>query len=273
MAKQLGPLRPGYSRVGDAAESQSRGTDFLGSAARVEDILAINLPPNVRQRTRFSKAGKRQRRYTLEIETEPVFHALESDELGRRNAEIIAEMAGENLRKAGRKAAEATQKWRAAALKRLRRGSSDRSAGSGSFGAQLKKRYSGGRIGYKEPQIPHDQYGIDSGRLADGMFARLNREGRMKGQRNTWTVNVPANRLNKEQWQGDQGLFMAWLKEFRDMVNLAAIVTSNRFEAATQEGLAAVIGTLQSAQWRKRRQLFRQQWKVVQGGARLLAVI
>jgi hypothetical protein len=284
-AKPLGPRTP-------QQEHQSRGTDFLGSAHRVGDILAINLPPDVRQRTRFSKAGKMQKRYTLEIETEPIFHALEEPELGRRAAEVIAEQAGANLRNAGRKAAAATQKWRKAALRRLRSGATEGgydtkkkygTAGSGSFGSLLKKRYSGGRIGHIEPQEPHDQYGVDSGRLADNMFARLNRSGRTttssslghtrKGQRSEWIINVPANRLNREQWQGDQGAFMEWLKEFRDIVNLSGIVSSGEFQNALAEGLERVIGKLGAAQWKKRRALLRQQWKVVAGGARLLAVI
>ena len=129
-AKPLGPRTP-------QQESQSRGTDFLGSAARVEDILAINLPPDVRQRTRFSKSGKRQRRYTLEIETEPIFHDLESPELGRRSADTLAFMMGENIRKAGKKASEATKKIRGSALRRIQGGDD-----SGKWGRYLMKRWS-----------------------------------------------------------------------------------------------------------------------------------
>jgi len=262
--KKHGPRTP-------QQESQSRGTDFLGSAFRTEDILAINLPPDVRRRTRISKGGKVQRSYTLEIETEPVFHNLDEASMGRGAAEVLAERIGANLLGAAKQAAASTVRFRKAALARLTRGSTDASAGTGAWGRALKKRYSGGRIGYTPPEPPHTQYGVDSGRLARGLFARLNITGR-GGERAAWHINVPANRLNREQWGGDKSAFDAWMVEFRRLADVAGAMASPQMQGELYEGLRNAIGTLQATIWRKRRAKLRQQWKVVQG-FRLLAVV
>jgi len=252
-------------------ESRDRGTDFLGSALRTEDILAINLPPDVRRRTRISKGGKVQRRYTLEIETEPVFHNLDEASMGRGAAEVLAERIGANLLGAVKQVATSTVRFRKAALARIGRGSTDSGAGKGAWGAALRKRYSGGRIGHTPPLPPHTQYGVDSGRLARGLFARLNVTGR-GGERAAWHINVPANRLNREQWGGDRSAFDAWMGEFRRLADVAGAMESPEMTNALYGSLRDAIGTLQATVWRKRRAQLRQQWKVVQG-FRLLAVV
>jgi len=262
---------PRRKRKSDPTKEAQVG--FLGTAARVEDLLVINLPPDVRRRTRFSKGGKMQRRYTLEIETEPIFHNLDEGGMGREAAELIAEMAGENLRKAGQQVSKATQKFRQWAEKVYYTGQPQ------SAKSWVDKRYAGGRIGETPPDGSSTRYGVDSGRLADGMFARLNETGtqfgdkRLSSQRATWTINVPANRLNSETWRGDESAFMAWLAKFREMVNLSGIVSSGEFQEAVAHGLEMAMGTLKSRQWQKQRALLRAQWKVVAAGARLLAVI
>jgi hypothetical protein len=258
--KQFGPRTP-------QQEQGSRGVDFLGSAFRVEDILAINLPPDVRRRTRITRGGKIQRRYTLEIETEPVFHDLNEERMGRGAAETLAEVISDNLRNSSRQVKEATRRYRRWAEKVYYTGRPQKAK------IAIDKRYAGGRIGETPPRGESTQYGVDSGRLADGLFARIARTGRT-GQRAAWHINVPANRLNRgdEFWGGSKAMFDEWLTQFRQLANISGAVASLEFQSALYSSLAQAIGTLQASIWRKKRARLRQQWKVVRG-FRLLAVV
>jgi hypothetical protein len=258
--KQYGPRTP-------RQEQESRGFDFLGSAFRTEDLLIINLPPNVRQRTRISKKGKIQRRLTLEIETEPVFHDLNEERLGREAAEELAAQIAEQIRESGKKVSEATKKWREWAKRRIESGNA-----KGQAGTLLRMRYSGGRTGHTPPLPPHDKYGYDSGRLAENVFARLNRGARAGDTRSMWIINVPANRLTTKGWQGTKESFDTWIRQFREMLNLSAIMVSPGMESKLRQGLARAIGKLEAENWRKKRQLLRTYGRIV-GGLRVLAVV
>ena len=277
--------------MANRSPEQQAQEDFLGSAFRVEDLIAINLPPDVRQRSRFLAGGRLQRRYTLEIETEPVLHNLNERDLGRGPAEKIAELAGKNLRAAGRACSAVTQRFRQSAYARLmgdmggalnRAGKESKRAASAETQDYLRQRYDGGRIGFTPPDPNSTQYGVDSGRLADNMFARINETGRihdpdavtrLSSQRSTWTINVPANRLRRDLWMGAQAKFDEWLTQFREMVNLSGIVASPEFNHELALGLERAIGTLQAEQWRLRRAQLAALWGVVTAGTRFLRAV
>jgi hypothetical protein len=243
---------------------KSREADFLGAALKAEDVMVINLPPNVRRRTRVSKGGKVSRRYMLEIETEPVFHFFDAKAIGRGAAEVIAEKAGQNLRRHRRMVSKTTQKLRQWAERVYWSGQ------PASAKRWVDRRYSGGRIGETPPDGQSTAYGVDSGRLADGLSARYSG----KGENARWTINVPANRLNQDTWRGDDASFQQWMQAFSKAVDLSGIVASGEFKQAANVGImqAIVLMTaLETALMRKRRQLWSSRWKVVKGGARILA--
>ena len=145
-----------------------------------DEVIAINLPPSIRERTRTLASGKTQVRFTVEVRSEPIIHDFRDKELGRRPAEVLAEILRENLRKFNRPVSAATQrkrKYAAAAYDRSER--------------WAMKRYSGGRMGARRPDPSSAVWFKDSGRLAESLYPTHNpTEGH-------YTVNVAANRLDR----------------------------------------------------------------------------
>ena len=72
--------------------------------------------------------------------------------------------------------------------------------------ATASPRYTGGRTGYKPPGAASlDRLFNDSGRLAEGLFARRN------SQEDGFTINVPANRLDASTFGGGEpALLLMW---------------------------------------------------------------
>jgi hypothetical protein len=119
------------------------------------------------------------------------------------------------------------------------------------------------------------------------VFARLSRTGRRGGKPTSpyhagnlpagsrqanWIINVPANRLNYKGWTGTRAQFEDWLKGFREIVNLSAIMVSPEMERTLEQGIARAIGKLEAEHWRKQRQLLRQFGRIV-AGLRVFATV
>lgn len=130
-------------------------------------------------RRRTTSRGTKSR-VTLEIKSEPLVHVFDDVALGSGPANAIRDVLERSIKAIGQMSALETRKRRARAQIDFRT-----NPGGSKW---LKKRYSGGRIGPKEPNQTFRLFN-DSGRLAEGLFVRQNpREA-------TFTVNVPANRF------------------------------------------------------------------------------
>ena len=144
--------------------------------------------------------GKRTRgkqRYTIEIESQPLLHHFDEHMLGAEPAQAIKEALIEAIKGITAQASAATIRRREQAARALERGA-----------RWATKRYSGGRTGTKPPN-QSDRLFNDSGRFAEGLHVQQNKTDR------TFTVNVPVNRLNREQF--GRG-FDAMIQKLRDLV-------------------------------------------------------
>lgn len=80
--------------------------------------------------------------------------------------------------------------------------------------AATNARYTGGKMGYMPPDgvSPQGRLFNDSGRLAQGLFARRNAE------EDGFTVNVPAARLNPETAGGGEATVVRWWSQLVALV-------------------------------------------------------
>ena len=132
-----------------------------------------------------TSSGKaRKKRFTLEVKSEPLLLDLDELMLGAGPAEAIQELISSQISHITQDAKPATVAFRARAARDLAAGK-----------PWARKRYGGGRTGVKPPGQGAKLFN-DSGRLAEGIFVRQNRKD------NTFTVNVPANRLDPSTFSG-----------------------------------------------------------------------
>ena len=79
--------------------------------------------------------------------------------------------------------------------------------------ATSNPRYTGGRTGYKAPgSASLDRWFNDSGRFAEGLFARRNAE------EDGFTINVPANRLDPSTVSGGEAVVVGWWTKLTQLV-------------------------------------------------------
>ena len=123
-----------------------------------------------------TKSGKQ--RFRIEISAEPIVINLNPKELGLAMAASIAQVLRERVSTIAAPAAPATIKARASAAKALAAGK-----------RWAMKRYAGGRIGALAPNQSNRLFN-DSMRFAKSLVVGPNKEA--------WTVNVAANRLDPE---------------------------------------------------------------------------
>ena len=150
------------------------------------DLIILNSPFNFRQ-GRLRKNGTRGKgRYTIDIKSEPILHDLNERRLGQPVADALRETISKQIKGIGENARAATTTFRAKA---------ERSLAAGARWAQ--RRYSGGRTGTTAPDSGQRTLFNDSGRFANGLFTRLNSD-------DSFTTNVPANRLDPTTFRGTQ---------------------------------------------------------------------
>lgn len=144
-------------------------------------------------------ALKTKDRYTITIKAEPMVHIFDARALGQGPAEAIVEHLRNRIRGISEVAKPATLAARQRAKDAYQRGE-----------PWAKRRYAGGRTGGKEPGQTVRLFN-DSGRLADGLFARPTRD-------NAWTVNVPANRFDPTTFSGGEGAMAEMVARLQQLV-------------------------------------------------------
>lgn len=150
------------------------------------------------ERRRTTSKGTKSR-FSIEFRSEPLVANLDPVELGRPIAEAMSAAIRQGIRDIAEFASHATI---------LKRASAGRALAAGA--AWAKKRYSGGRTGVKPPGQTSRLFN-DSGRLADGIFTRANRDGE-------WSVNVPANRFDPSTFEGGVAAITAMIARLRSLV-------------------------------------------------------
>ena len=165
------------------------------------------------QRTRTSKGGKVGVRYSLSIDAEPILTNLRGLDLGRGPAAAILELIRQQHRDIGEMAKPSTMARRRAAAKELAGGGSSRLARGEmtDSGDRVRRRYIAARTA-SDPPGTSVRVGSDSNTLYNGWFLRQNpAEG-------TWTVNVPANRLDPETFNGGVAALQAWVDRLVQLI-------------------------------------------------------
>ncbi len=161
-----------------------------------QETIIIN--EGFEERRRTTASGVKSR-FTFTIVSEPIFMNFDDIALGAGPAAAIRDLISAGIKGISQVASAATilrRKYAAAAFARGQPGT--------------VRRYSGGRTGATPPGESDRLYN-DSGRLANGVFVRQNpSEG-------SWTVNVPANRLDPSTFK-TQGLFVSMVDRLRDLV-------------------------------------------------------
>lgn len=145
------------------------------------------------ERSRTTSRGTKER-YTIDIKSEPVSVNLDPRQLGAPVAEAIRDALRAQIEAIEAPASISTLQRRVYAEAAVQRGA-----------RWAKRRYSGGRTGASKPNSAGTQGRLfnDSGRFARGLFVRATRDGGAGGTA-SWTVNVPANRLDKSTFSEAQ---------------------------------------------------------------------
>lgn len=190
-----------------------------------QDTIVINEGFEERQRT--TSSGTKSR-FTFSIKSEPIFHNFDPIALGAKPAAAIRDAISAGIRAIAAAASPATLLKRKYARAALERGAK-----------WAVTRYAGGRTGVTAPG-GGDALFNDSGRLAGGIFVRQNPAEK------SWTVNVPANRLDPSTF-ADRGAFVAMVDRLRALVpaianpfSIPAVITA--IESTLNEVLVRKLG-------------------------------
>lgn len=151
----------------------------------------------VTERQRTSSSGTKSR-FTLTVKSEPISHTLDEVALGALPAKALRDVLSEQIKAISQPVSAGTS----LARKYQRTGYA---AGK----PWATRRFSGGKTG-ATPPTDSDRMFNNSGRLADGLFIRLN------PSEHEYTVNVPANRLDPSTFKGTT--FTAMLEKLRELV-------------------------------------------------------
>lgn len=200
------------------------------AASDVEVINAWNEGDTTLAARRGTLASGKQRkvRYSIEIRSEPLLLNLNELDLGGQLAATWAERIRDQIHGIAVPASKATQAMRAKAEAAFSAGAS-----------WALKRYAGGRIG---PMAPNqtDKLFNDSGRLAKGVHLRQNLTDA------SYTLNVPANRLNREQFGQGYDAMVGKLVELVPMLDPKRAIGDPQIERAIKESVDSMFEKLQS---------------------------
>jgi hypothetical protein len=195
------------------------------------DVVIINEPPGS-YAPAFARRGAQSRgkeRTTIEIVSEPLLMDLDELALGAGPADAVRDRLSKDT-KAITGDAQSGGSTAAPSTLARRKAAADNPAAPAN-----RKRYSGGRTGFKAPNQTVRLFN-DSGRLADGWFVRENKEDR------AWTVNAPANRLDPTTFGPG---FDAMLERFRALMPVLkdsrALLSDSGFSAAVSKALSDLV--------------------------------
>lgn len=195
-----------------------------------QDTVVINDLNGLRleQRTRTTKNGTSVR-YSIGITSEPILHDLDPIKLGDGPAQAIVGVIRRQIRGIGEFASLATRKKRESAARAFAKGED-----------WAMRRYTGGRTGMMQPNQTGRLFN-DSGRLEFGLFARENKVEK------TWTINVPANRLDPTTFVGGAAAMAKMFDQLRRLVpalrNPQTLIDSPEVIAALNASIKGLIET------------------------------
>lgn len=208
-------------------------SDYRQNVVVLNDFSGVTFER--RDRTRI-RTGATTTRYTLSIEAEPLLNIFDGVPLGRGPAEAIREILEEQLLTLRQRASETTILKRKQAINAL---------AAGKTWAVL--RYTGGRTGESKPGTG-DTFGNDSGRLARGVHLMQNTVEQ------SFTINVPANRLDPTTWGGSRASFDSFVQRLVNLVpalqNPKGILGDERFVRAVANSEPVVLAKDAYAKWR-----------------------
>jgi hypothetical protein len=101
------------------------------------------------------------------------------------------------------------------------------------------KRYAGGRIGAKAPNQTN-KFGMDSLRTVDGLSMRPNLTD------SSYTINVPANRMNPDTFGAGFDAYMNRLMELIPVLDPKRALGDKEIEGAIKQGVADMISKAES---------------------------
>lgn len=180
------------------------------------------------RRGTLASGKQRKARYTFEIKSEPLLFDLNELALGGKLAEVWAQRIRDNTNGIAVRASDATIAMRTKAAAALAAGAS-----------WATKRYAGGRIGAMAPN-QSDKLFNDSGRLAKGIFVRQNLTDA------SYTVNVPANRMNRESFGAGYDAMVARFVELVPMLDPKKALGDPAIERAVKESVDQMVTKLES---------------------------
>lgn len=198
---------------------------FPGRESDVEVINSyadgdINLTA---RRGTLASGKQRKARYAIDIKSEPLLFDLNEMNLGGRLAEVWAQRIKDNILGIAVRASDATIAMRAKAAAAFNAGA-----------PWAQKRYAGGRIGAMAPN-QSDKLFSDSGRLAEGVFVRQNLADA------TYTVNLPANRFNRETFGAGYDAMVARFVSLVPMLDPKKALGDPAIEKAIKESVAEMV--------------------------------
>lgn len=184
--------------------------------------------------------GRSKARRTIEIESEPLLHDFDDYALGVKPSEAIGNAISLTIKGITEIASIATLRRRERAKRRMEGQLSQKQQSYRRRGAQYQgsydRQYSGGRMGTMLPGQTVRLFN-DSGRMAEGVFVRENKTD------NSWTVNVPANRLDPQDFQ--PGRFDWMLNKLREKVpflnDVRKLLTDPKVRTAINESINDMI--------------------------------
>lgn len=192
------------------------------------------------RRGTLASGKQRKPRYTFEIRSEPLLFDLNEMALGGKLAEVWAQRIKDNILGIAVRAAPATLAMRARAAEVLsghKRKTVKKNAQTAAD--HYMQRYGGGRLGFMPPN-QSDKLFNDSGRLAEGIAVRQNLTDA------SYTVNVPANRMNPDEF----GLgFEEMVRRFVSLVPMLdpkKAIGDPQIEAAIKESVDQMVTKLES---------------------------
>lgn len=204
-----------------------------------QEVFVLSEPLGLEERRRTTGRGTKSR-FTISVRTDPLIFNLSEISLGKKPALALQQAIQEGIRAIGEVASESTRLKRSYAASALAGGS-----------RWAVRRYSGGRIGTTLPN-QSDRLFNDSGRFARGIFARQN------PQENSWTINVPANRLDPSTFP-DQSRFLGMVEKLRSLVPaFGAPLSQPSVKRAIGETLDAMITKADDRNWQQKLTMIKQ---------------
>lgn len=213
------------------------------AVAITQDVFIIG--EGLSERARTTSKGTKSR-FTLSVRVDPVIVNLNELALGAGPAEALRKAISDGIKAISETASPATL---------LKRKYAETAIQAGKRWAT--KRYAGGKMGGMAPNSS-DKLFNDSGRLAAGVFVRQNpKEG-------SWTVNVPANRLDPSEFK-DRGVFAGMVQRLRNLVPVLRDPTqSPHVRQAIQKTMEQMLVEAKAENWQAKLQVLKLGIKALQ---------